>query len=132
MYGRIGKFFFHLFHQRTDRRICQLSGCKRQFPDFVISLFRRQRLRKFIVQKTQHTDAVFQLQISVIPLFFRQFPSCQQIPLVAGMYDMLSILLIKSLLPPLDRVDHCFGIFFAKRLQRFQTVSVFAKSNRND
>ena len=72
---------------------------------------------KFIQQKPQHANPVFQLQISVIAFGLRHFPFCQNIPLVAGMDKMRAELRITGLLVFFDGFYDGNGILPAERFQ---------------
>ena len=71
---------------------------------------------KFIYEKSDHSDTVFQLQIAVIALLLRHFPPGEDVPFIACMNEMDAVLLKAFPLIPFDRIDYLRRLFFIKRL----------------
>ena len=89
-----------LFHIRCS----ESSGCQRQDAmQGCIHLHRLYFRLYFLIEQAQHTNAVFQLQITVIPFFFRKRAICQQIPFIRCMDEMYTMNRINLFLPCFNR-----------------------------
>ena len=123
MDGAAGKFLFDPAGVPLYIWVRQPAGCDGYGMLSSVILKPCKSLLYLCRQQTQHTHAVFQLDVTVIALFFRKRPLCQDVPLVAGVDKMDAVLLIYFLLPLLNEVDHPAGIFPGKRFQRIQAVA---------
>ena len=123
---------FDLPHKLFQIRVRQVSRRDREFFLHPVVLLPVQGVHHLFLKETQHADAIFQLDVSVIASFLRHLPFRQNIPLVACMDKMDPVALIIDLLPFFDQVDDLTGIFLCKRFQRIKAVTVFRESDRNN
>ena len=85
---------------------------------------------KLLRQKPDHTNAIFQLKITVIAFFLRHLISRQKIPFIRSMDKVCTILLIQLLLPFLNAGNNFSGVLPVKRFQRIKALSVVRKAYR--
>ena len=83
------------------------------------------------MQQPQHTDAILQLDISVVSSFLRHLALRQDIPLITCMDKVDPVALVVDLLPFFDEIDHLAGIFLCKRFQRVKTLTILRETDRN-
>ena len=133
------KFFLHPSRHPFDIGCDNSAGYCRNFPLSVIPALHRaafsklpQGIFKFLQQKPYHADTIFQLQIPIVVILVRNLLFRQDIPFVAGMDKMQTVLGKKLFLPFVDRRKHLLRVFFCKGLQRIQPLPVFRQSNRHN
>ena len=86
-------------------------------------------LKGFIIlidEKSHHSNAIFKLNVAVIALFLRKIASRQEIPFIAGMNKMNSVLIVYLSLPAFNLIDYFTGIVVIKRFQRIKAFAVFS------
>src|SRR5699024_5403633 len=132
MYLHSGVTFLDPICHTADIGICQFPSRSRDLTGSVAVPEPFHSLLKFIEQKAEHSYAVLQLEISVVPLFLRDFFLCQEIPLVARMYKMDPVLFIDLFLPAVDHTKYFPRFFSCKRFQRVQSLPEPGQSHRND
>ena len=133
------KFFLHPSRHPFDVGCDNSAGYCRNFPLSVIPALHRaafsklpQGIFKFFQQKPYHADTVFQLQIPIVVILVRNLLFRQDIPFVAGVDKVQTVLGKKLFLPFVDRRKHLLRVFFCKGLQRIQSLPVFRQSNRHN
>ena len=128
----IREFVLHCLYKTQQIWISKTPCCHGHHTFFVIPFFFLQCFHELIVEQAKHSNTILKLKISVILFFIRKFSLCKDIPFIAGMDKMDSIFRINLLSPFINNIQHLIRIFLCKWFERLKSITIFAKSYRND
>ena len=140
MDGQAGERLHQLACKPADRGIGQLPGCNCKCALYLPCQFfitravdrSIQGLLEFIDEQAHHAHSVFQLDITVIALLFRELPPCRYIPLVACMDEVKAELMVEFLLAAFYHVNHIPCLFFGIQSDGEQVVPELGDSGRHN
>ena len=128
----IRELVLHRLYKTQQIRISKTPRCHRHHTFFVIPFFFLQCFHELIMEQSKHSNSILKLKISVILFFIRKLPLCKNIPFITGVDKMNSIFRINLLSPFINNIQHLIRIFLCKWFEWLKSITVFAKSYRND